>query len=1053
MKKNVLLVCYILYSVLTGLTSYAQSTQVLLQGFDWTSCSSGQWYQTVGTEISDIHAAKIDAIWLPPPSDAGSAQGYLPRQYYLLNTQYGTQTQLQSLITNLHNSNIKVLADIVINHRVGTTNWADFTNPTWGCWAVTSDDEWKDNGGDPCGNPDTGEPYAAARDLDHTNLTVQNDIIAWMRWLKNTIGFDGWRYDFTLGYAPKYVKEYNDSTAPYFSVAEYWDPSATNINSWITNSQGSSTAFDFSLKGILQNAVQGNLGSLNVGGKPPGLIGINPVKSVTFIENHDTGPPQNAWPFPAADVMEGYAYILTHPGIPMVFWDHLYTWGLHDQITALIAIRKNNGLTSTSSVNIISASNNLYAAIIDGKVAMKIGSGSWTPGAGYVLKTSGTNYAVWDKIVPPVISSSLTFTDTTGVTSTYKITASNTPTSYHATNLPAGLSIDTTTGFISGASTASGTYTVGIIVTNSAGTDSAKLIIATNIPAVPVTGVNITPPTVSIFVAATTQLTATVTPASATNKNVTWSSSNTTVAIVSTTGLVTAVSAGSATITVTTTDQSKTATSVITVTNPIITVTGVNVTPTTASIITGATTQLTATVAPASATNKNVIWSSSNTTVAIVSTTGLVTAVSSGSAIITVTTADQSKTATSIITVINPIVSVTGISITPTTTSIITGATIQLTATVSPASATNKNITWSSSNTTVATVSTTGLVTAVSVGSATITVTTADQSKTATSLITITNPIITVTGVSITPTTASIITGATIQLTATVSPASATNKNITWSSSNTTVATVSTTGLVTAVSVGSATITVTTADKNKAAISIITVPNITTIVTPIISYAGGSTNICNGQSITLVSSVFTGNQWYKNGAIITGAIVDTLQVTTSGAYTVTSTISGIMSPVSAGVAISVLSVPAAPTISESRDSILISSVISDNQWYADTTIIISETLQQYEPNTTGLYAVTTKENGCISLLSDQFYFLKKAHVSVYPNPATDFIIINYNTKDPVMVNIFTPTGKEVISKEITQSGNEISIAALQKGIYFIKIFNETVQSVIKIVKL
>ena len=960
MKKNGLLACYIIiYSVLIGSSCYAQSTQVLLQGFDWTSSSSGTWYQTVAAEISDIQAAKINAIWLPPPSDAGSDQGYLPRQYYLLDTKYGTQAQLQSLITSLHNSNIKALADIVINHRVGTTSWGDFTNPTWDCTAVVSGDEWTGA----CGNPDTGEGVPYARDLDHTNVIVQNGIIAWMRWLKNTIGFDGWRYDFVLGYGPQYVKEYNDSTAPYFSVAECWDPSATNINNWITNSQGSSTAFDFSLKGILQSAVQGNLGLLNVGGVPPGLIGINPTKAVTFVDNHDTGPPQNEWPFPAADVMEGYAYILTHPGIPMIFWDHLYTWGLHDQITALIAIRKNNNLTSTSSVNIVSASNNLYAAIIDGKVAMKIGSDNWTPGAGYILKASGTNYAVWDKIATPVISSSLIFTDTVNISSTYKIIASNTPTSYHATSLPAGLSIDTTTGFISGASTVNGTYNVGIIAANSAGADTATLVITTNSASILVTGVSVTPPTASITTGATTQLTAMVAPTTATNKNVTWSSSNTAIATVSSTGLVTGVTAGTTTITVTTADQGKTATSVITITNP--TVTGVSVTPPTANIITGTTTQLTATVAPTTATNKNVTWSSSNTAIATVSSTGLVTGVTAGTTTITVTTADQGKIATSVITVTNPTVTVTGVSVTPPAASVTTGAPIQLTATVIPGTATNKNVTWSSSNTAVATVSSTGLVIAVTAGTATITVTTADQGKTAISVITVTNAIVNA---------------------------------------------------------------------------------------PVISYTG-ATNICAGQSIQLVSSASMGNQWYKNGVVITGATANTLQVSTSGIYTVVAIANGITSAVSAGVTIAILPVPAAPVISESPDSILISSAVSNNQWYSDTAIITGQTLQQYKPDATGLYAVTTTQNGCVSALSNEFYFSKIASVSIFPDPATDFIIVNFNSNEPVMLDIFSSEGKEVLSEAIEQSGSRLSIVTLHKGIYFVKVFNGSIQSVIKIVKL
>lgn len=168
---------------------------------------------------------------------------------------------------------------------------------------------------------------------------------------------------------------------------------------------------------------------------------------------------------------------------------------------------------------------------------------------------------------------------------------------------------------------------------------------------VSVTGVTLSPTTSSINVGATTALTATVAPANATNKNVTYVSNNTAIATVSATGVVTGVAAGSANITTTTVDGAKTATSAITVTTPVIAVTSVTLSPTTASVNVGATTALTATVAPANATNKNVTYASSNTAIATVSATGVVTGVAAGTATITVTTVSGAKTATSAITV------------------------------------------------------------------------------------------------------------------------------------------------------------------------------------------------------------------------------------------------------------------------------------------------------------------------------------------------------------------------------------------------------------------
>lgn len=62
---------------------------------------------------------------------------------------------------------------------------------------------------------------------------------------------------------------------------------------------------------------------------------------MTFISNHDTDSTQNHWPFPSDRVGAGYAYILTHPGLPCIFWDHYFTWGaeLHNQIHTLAQVR------------------------------------------------------------------------------------------------------------------------------------------------------------------------------------------------------------------------------------------------------------------------------------------------------------------------------------------------------------------------------------------------------------------------------------------------------------------------------------------------------------------------------------------------------------------------------------------------------------------------------------------------------------------------------------------------------------------------------------------
>jgi alpha-amylase len=244
---------------------------------------------------------------------------------------------------------------------------------------------------------------------------VQDSIAGWMNNKLKPMGFKGWRYDYVKGFNGSYVGSYNSRTAPYFSVGELWtdldinnpNPHRQLLMNWIDATGARSAAFDFTTKGLLQQAVQYNefWRLRDSAGAPAGAIGWWGAKSVTFIDNHDTGPStpsggQNHWPFPGDKILQGYAYILTHPGVPTVYWVHYFDWGTDNQnrIKQMISIRKSKGITNTSAVSIQAADSSKYAAIITGntgKVAMKIGWGSWSPGAGWTLATSGTNYAIW----------------------------------------------------------------------------------------------------------------------------------------------------------------------------------------------------------------------------------------------------------------------------------------------------------------------------------------------------------------------------------------------------------------------------------------------------------------------------------------------------------------------------------------------------------------------------------------------------------------------------------------------------------------------------------
>ena len=187
-------------------------------------------------------------------------------------------------------------------------------------------------------------------------------------------------------------------------MGEFWDADRQTVVNWIDATGGKSMAFDFPTRTLLKNAIdQRQFGLLKtIDGKPTGVIGWWPAMSVTFVEDHDTFTDH---PYPdefgnGDQVLQGYAYILTHPGIPCVFWSHFFDYGpdISQKIAALIAVRKAQGLRRDSVVNIAAADDGRYAAIVDDRVAVKLGPAPWDPGAGWRVAVDGNDFAVWTRV-------------------------------------------------------------------------------------------------------------------------------------------------------------------------------------------------------------------------------------------------------------------------------------------------------------------------------------------------------------------------------------------------------------------------------------------------------------------------------------------------------------------------------------------------------------------------------------------------------------------------------------------------------------------------------
>ena len=391
---------------------------VMFQGFHWYADNNwlnlpNGWWGMVASKASELGRAGFNLIWLPPVS-SGS---YYPTQYYNLNSQWGNKAGLKQAVNALHSAGLYVLADAVLNHRNGTTDWYDFTNPDWPSTVIVQNDEWKGFSGQPnngkSANYDQGENEVGCRDLDHNQKIVQDEIKIFLRWLRNDIGFDGWRYDMVKGYPPYWVGHYNYNTQPMYSIGEYYDGNKQTLANWVDGTDGksgktdASSTFDFTTYFSLKWAVQNdNFSNLNDNGRPSGFMGWWPAKAVTFVENHDTSPRDpnfiaNASNEYKIQVMMSYAYILTHPGTPCVFWPHYFDWGENykGQINKMVQIRKSAGISSTSRIGIIESKPGLYAAVIDGdskRVVVKLGkSWGWQPAGNWTLAASGERYAIW----------------------------------------------------------------------------------------------------------------------------------------------------------------------------------------------------------------------------------------------------------------------------------------------------------------------------------------------------------------------------------------------------------------------------------------------------------------------------------------------------------------------------------------------------------------------------------------------------------------------------------------------------------------------------------
>ena len=393
---------------------------VMLQGFYWNSFSDTQW--TNLTSQADELSKYFSLIWVPQSGWCKSTtnMGYYPIYWFNQNSAFGSEDDLRTMISTFKDKGTGIIADVVINHKNGVNKWCDFANETVTGKNKTYSVTWDNTDytqicnndeantatkseakGLIKGAADTGLGDTGCRDLDHTNATTQQNIKTYEDFLLNEMGYTGFRYDFVKGYDPKYIKMYNETSKPEFSVGEYWQGTVTDTKSgdhpfggvkdWVDATDKTSAAFDFPMKYLIRDAFGGNWKELANYTKRT-LVGIEPQYAVTFIDNHDTGEPHDNPDPQRANVEAANAYILAMPGTPCVWISHWKSYKY--TIKKCILARKIAGVTNTSRILKSEGQDNGYVLIVEGdkgNVMLLLGSPTYDT-TGYQLACEGPEF-------------------------------------------------------------------------------------------------------------------------------------------------------------------------------------------------------------------------------------------------------------------------------------------------------------------------------------------------------------------------------------------------------------------------------------------------------------------------------------------------------------------------------------------------------------------------------------------------------------------------------------------------------------------------------------
>lgn len=387
---------------------------VMMQAFEWDTPADGGYYKFLKENAKKIKDAGIDALWLPPMCKGGGDQDVGYGIYDLwdlgefdqkgtVRTKYGTKKELLEAIDELHKNDVKVYADVVLNHKgnadfeeefmarmVDQNNrekdvsgdmkikaWTGFNFPgrdgkysdfVWHYYHFTGVDYdantdtkaifrilgdgkyWDEGVSDEKGNFD----YLMNADIDHSHPEVREEIFKWVDWFIDETGVDGFRYDALKHISDEFIYDLSKHIMEkkkddFYLLGEYWQYDEGQIDGYLDDTNWKIDLFDVPLHFHFEEASKsnGNYDMRNIFNNT--IVKNHPLQAVTFVDNHDSQPGQSldSW---VEDWFKEIAYSLIlfrKDGYPCIFAGDYYGLKgeikkdpLKDMIDKMLDVRK-----------------------------------------------------------------------------------------------------------------------------------------------------------------------------------------------------------------------------------------------------------------------------------------------------------------------------------------------------------------------------------------------------------------------------------------------------------------------------------------------------------------------------------------------------------------------------------------------------------------------------------------------------------------------------------------------------------------------------------------